>query len=312
MKRKILVADDEPNVHKILSRALSSEAYEVVSASNGTATLDMASTENPDVIILDINMPLMDGWDVLKELRRDVQTRLIPVIVVSAHGTVSDKVAGLGLGADDYVSKPFDLEELTARIAGTLQRNKLSLCANPLTHLPGNPAIEDDVMRRIRAHSPLAFHYIDINHFKSFNDAYGFERGDRIIQLTAEIILDSLRQDGGEDWFAGHIGGDDFVALTDPDRAPDVAQRIASRFDRVVPKLYRPADRARGFLEIRDRVGNMGRAPIVSLSIGIVTNRDRSFDAYAKVVQIASEMKAYCKSNTSSRLSRFCFDRRKD
>lgn len=189
MKQKILVADDEPSVQKLLARALSAEPYELVSVSNGRDALDLASSENPGVIVLDINMPGKNGIDVLKELRRNISTRMIPVILLTARASVSDEVSGLNMGADDYITKPFDLAELRARIAGILRRNQLALSANPLTHLPGSPMIEEEVNRHIQEKIPFAFFYVDISHFKSYNDAYGFARGDQVIRRTAEILV---------------------------------------------------------------------------------------------------------------------------
>lgn len=312
MKQKILIADDEQSVQRVLARALSTEPYELLSVSNGQEALAMASEQNPDVILLDINMPLKNGWDVLKELRGNLQTRTIPVIMLSANGTVDDKVGGLEMGADDYVTKPFAVAELKARVASALHRNHFALSANPLTRLPGSPAIEEEVNRRIRESIPFAFLYADINHFKSYNDAYGFAQGDLLIEATAEILMESLRSEGGKEWFAGHIGGDDFVVITEPDFAPGAAQAIASRFDQRAAGFYCALDRSRGCVEAKNRHGRLERFPLVSLSIGIVTSQRRTLDHYAKVVQIASEMKAYCKSNPGHRLSRFAFDRRGD
>ncbi len=311
MKQKILIADDEPDMQKMLARALDSEPYELVSTYNGKDAFDIARAKNPDIILLDINMPMRDGLDVLRGLRQNNQTRMIPVIMLTWNVAVEDEVAGLDMGADDYISKPFDIEELKARIASVLRRNQRAISANPLTRLPGSPMIEEEVNRRIRERSPFAFLYIDINHFKSYNDAYGFERGDRVIRETAEMLLGIL--DSGElgEGFIGHVGGDDFVAITDPIAAPHLAQRVVSRFDDTVPRFYNSSDRSSGFVRTKDRQGQWRENPLISLSIGIVSSERGTLDHYAKVVEIASEMKAYCKSNPINRLSRFAFDRRR-
>ena len=312
MRQKILIADDEEAVQKVLARALGSEPYELLSAFNGNDALDVATTQNPDIILLDVNMPEKNGWDVLRELRRNIQTCMTPVIMLTGCGVVSDKVGGLEMGADDYVTKPFTIEELKARIVSALRRHRLALSAHPLTRLPGSPMIEEEVNHRIRAGIPFAFLYIDINHFKSYNDAYGYARGDRVILETADILLGSFHADGGGDGFVGHIGGDDFVAITGPEQAPYVAERIVSQFDQRAPSFYNSADRRHGHIRIKNRMGRWQRFPLISLSIGIVVSQQRKLDHYAKVVQLASEMKAYCKSNPRHSLSRFAFDRRKD
>jgi diguanylate cyclase (GGDEF)-like protein len=312
MRQKILIADDEDSVRRVLARAFSPEVYELLCASDGKAALDMASMRNPDLILLDINMPGKNGREVLRALRRNAQTRMTPVIMLTACGVPADKIGGLEMGADDYITKPFMLAELKARVAGALRRNRRALSANPITKLPGSPAIEEEVNRLITASTPFAFLYVDINYFKAYNDAYGYERGDRVIRETAEILLDSFHSDGGEAGFVGHIGGDDFVVITDLAQAPYLAARITSEFDKRSPGFYTSLDRRRGFIRVKNREGRWQRFSPLSLSVGIVTTRHRVLDHYAKVVQVASEMKVYCKSNPSHHLSRFAFDRRNE
>ena len=311
MKQKILIADDEVSVQRVLARVLGSQSYELLRVSNGRDALDVALAQSPDIILLDINMPEKNGWDVLRELRGNSQTRMIPVIMVTGFGAVSDEVGGLEMGADDYITKPFATAELKARVAAALRRNRLALAANPLTRLPGSPMIEDEVNRRIREGTPFAFLYADINHFKSYNDAYGYARGDRVIRETADMLLESLRLEGGGG-FVGHIGGDDFVIITAPTQAPHLAQRVVSQFDQRTPGFYDSSDRRRGCIQVENRAGRRQRFPLITLSIGIVTTQLRMLDHYGKVVKIASEMKAYCKSIPDHQRSRFSFDRRRD
>lgn len=192
------------------------------------------------------------------------------------------------------------------------RREKPAWPANPPTGFPGGSMIEEEVARRIHGNIPFAFLRIGINHFKSYNDAHGLARGARVIRTTAEILMESLQGAGGRDWFVGHIGGDDFVVVTAPTRAPHVAQRIASRFDRRAGGFYKASDGSPGCARAGNRHGRRECRPALSLSIGIVTSERRKLDHYAKVVRIASEMKAYCRSLPGERLSRFAFDRRRE
>ncbi len=310
MKQKILVADDEPAIRKMVGRTLGSEFYDILTASNGEDALSRATRDEPDLIILDVAMPKKTDWEVLKELRCSRQTRTTPVIMLTGSGNISDEVVGLDSGADDYIIKPFVAAELKARVHSTLRRNKLGLSANPLTKLPGSPSIEEEVNRRIRDGVAFAFLYVDINHFKPYNDAHGFAKGDGVLRKTGDILEKSLEADTAG--FVGHIGGDDFVVIAEPDQAPHVAQRIVSRFDEMTPAFYESSDQSRGFIEAENRQGLRQRFPIISLSIGIVTSEQRVLDHYTKVVQLASEMKAFCKADTEHRLSRFAFDRRRN
>jgi diguanylate cyclase (GGDEF)-like protein len=281
-------------------------ARTVIAAGDGLEALSLAAARKPDLILLDVNMPLKNGWEVLGELRRSPATSMIPVIMLTSAGTVEDKVGGLGLGADDYMTKPFDHAELQARVEGLLRRHCLALSANPLTGLPGSPAIEAEVSRRIRDKASFALFHIDIDRFKTFNDVYGFAAGDKVLLATAEVIRESVGPG-----FAGHIGGDDFVAVIELEDAPLSAQRLVTLFDEKIPSLYSSSDRARGWIEAADRGAQRRRVPLLTVSVGIATTKRRAFTRYAEAAQIASEMKSYLKSGAARSLSRFAFDRRR-
>jgi len=312
MRQKILVADDEVFVQRIVARALAALPCEVVAASDGAQALELIGSFNPDLVVLDVNMPRKNGWQVLRELRGRLRSRAIPVIMLTCCGDLAAEVKGLDLGADDYISKPFDLEDLRARVMSVLRRTQADLSANPLTRLPGSPAIEAEVERRIRARQPFAFLYADIDNFKPYNDHYGFARGDEVIRASADIFVESIRASEAKDGFLGHVGGDDFVFMTEPAAAPLAAQHAVSAFDRKAVTFYDAADLSRGYIETRHRQGRLQRFPVMTISIGVVSTANRGLDHYAKVVAIASEMKAYCKSLPGERLSRFAFDRRRE
>ncbi|MBI4350642.1 MAG: response regulator [Elusimicrobia bacterium] len=311
MEHKILIADDDSTVLRLLCRLFKRPEYETLSASSGRQALELAVSGRPDLVLLDVNMPDASGRDVLRDLRSHQQTRMIPVILVTGNNATSDKVEGLSLGADDYVTKPFSLDELKARVEGLLRRKKLDICANPLTGLPGSPAVEEEVNRRLREDLGFAFFHIDIDNFKAFNDVYGFARGDEVIRKTAEFLVDALAQEGSSEDFAGHIGGDDFVAVTDAEKAADVALALVQAFDLKAPFFYDDEHRRRGYISAVSRAGKVARFPIMTLSLGISSNAQRPMRHYAEVAQTASEMKAYLKAQPNKGLSRFAFDRRR-
>ncbi|MBI4385919.1 MAG: response regulator [Elusimicrobia bacterium] len=311
-RRKILVADDEDAIQRVVARGLGTRAYELLQAKDGREALELACERAPDLIVLDIHMPQKSGWEVLRELRGNFKTRSIPIIMLTNQKAVKDRVNGLELGADDYIGKPFSIEELKARVAGVLRRTQLDLCSNPLTRLPGSPAIEAEVCRRIEAALPFAFLYCDIDHFKPYNDLYGYARGDEVIQETAYILLESLEKTETLGAFVGHIGGDDFVVVTRPDDAPPMAQAITSLFDERRARFFNAEDFQRGYIETKNRQDIAQRFPLLTLSVGIATTQNRSLRHYAKVVEIAAEMKHFLKSDPARRLSRFAFDRRRD
>lgn len=310
--RKILVADDDETVQMLLKRALESASDQLLSADNGIDTLRLALEESPDLIILDIFMPSMDGKDVLKALRRNRHTQLIPVIMLTGSGILADKLVGFELGADDYVTKPFEMDELRARVNSMLRRSNRDISANPLTRLPGSPAVQGFVSGKIRRRESFAFFYIDIDHFKVFNDVYGYAEGDRVIQDTASILLDMLKSVGRPNDFLGHIGGDDFVIVTDPACAESLAMAIAREFDRQVSSYYAAEDLVRGPVISKDRQGVERLVPLMTLSIAAATTETRNFSHYGKVVDIASEIKRYLKNLPASMRSLYLIDRRSD
>src|SRR3989344_7154516 len=183
-KEKILIIDDDPDILDVLTLALS-EYYEILAANNGEEGLKLAQSKAPDLVITDYKMPVMDGRQFCQTLKKDILLQHIPVIMLTGKGEVKDKVGGIDAGADDYVVKPFEPEELLARIKMILRRTERSLDANPLTHLPGNVSIMDEIQQRITQSRVFAVCYADLDNFKSYNDKYGFERGDEVIRQTA-------------------------------------------------------------------------------------------------------------------------------
>ena len=177
MPEHILIVDDEPHIRRILGFLLDQRGYVTSQAADGVEAVEVARRERPDLILLDLMMPRMDGFEVCEALRSDFVTSQIPVIMLTAKGEVSDKVRGLEGGANDYLTKPYDNKELIARVQNMLEWSRVQRQANPLTGLPGNQAIEKRLQVAVAAREPFAFMYLDIDHFKAFNDSYGYQRG---------------------------------------------------------------------------------------------------------------------------------------
>jgi diguanylate cyclase (GGDEF)-like protein len=242
----------------------------------------------------------MDGFELTRQLRQDSRTAGVSVIMLTARGLSADKLEGFSVGADDYIVKPFDTPELLARIRGVLRRAKEMRQQSPLTGLPGNVRIEDEIENRVRAGESFAVLYADLDHFKAFNDHYGFMRGDQVIQITAALIQEVAAEAAGPASFVGHVGGDDFIVVCDADEAEDVADLLVRRFDEAVPGMYDASDRERGHIEVPSRRGEAQRFPFLSISIGVATTSRRRFAHYAEAVAIATEMKAYTKGTVGS------------
>jgi diguanylate cyclase (GGDEF)-like protein len=300
MPESILVVDDDPDIARFVEVNLRSAGYDVAVAADGEEALQRASEMRPDLVLLDVMMPRIDGFEVAQRLRRNPQTANTSIIMLTAKALSTDKVLGLTAGADDYIIKPFDPIELLARVKGTLRRAKEMRNLSPLTGLPGNIRIQEEIERMVREGRPFAVLYCDLDNFKAYNDQKGFVRGDRMIQATARIIQDSVVEFAGADGFVGHVGGDDFVAMIPPEVAEDVAKRVVESFDAQVTEFYDPDDLERGYVEVEDRKGVLQRLPLVAMSIGVATTARRGFAHYGEAVAVATEMKQFAKRDAGS------------
>jgi PleD family two-component response regulator len=297
---KILVVDDEDHIRRILKFQLEKHGYRVVLAENGEVALELVRRESPDLILLDLMMPRIDGFETCRRIRQNFQTSQIPVIILTAKSELPDKIKGLQDGANDYLIKPYSNEELLLRVRNVLEWSLRQKEANPLTGLPGNRAIEKELQARIESKAPFAFLYLDIDNFKPYNDHYGYQKGDDAILFLGDIITEAVNSLGGGDDFVGHIGGDDFVIITAPERAEFIARHIVDEFDRGSLVLLREEDITRGFMEVRNRLGDVKRMPVMSLTIAIVLDEEGKLKHYAQVNDIASELKQYGKGMVGS------------
>ncbi|MDD2703220.1 MAG: response regulator [Candidatus Omnitrophica bacterium] len=295
MAIKILVVDDDPDIRDVLRLTLEGENYEVTEASNGEEALKAIASKSPDLVLVDYQMPLMNGLEVCHTVKKDILLRHLPVIMVTGKGEVNDKVDGLDAGADDYVVKPFEPKELLARIRMVLRRSEIDLEANPLTRLPGNVSILEELSRRMENGKPFAVCYLDLDKFKAYNDTYGFEHGDDVIRETARILIRVTQEKGNPDDFVGHIGGDDYVIITTTQRVDDLCQTVIKQFEQAAPLFYNETDRKNGCIFAHDRKGNEVKVPLLSISIGVVSNEYRKIDHVVQIGEIGAELKAFAK-----------------
>jgi diguanylate cyclase (GGDEF)-like protein len=294
-KPRILLVDDDPDILDVLEITLSEENYEILKASDGEEAIRIIKSKPLDLVLLDYNMPRMNGKQVCLEIKKDLLLQHLPIIMVTGKGELDDKVGGINAGADDYLVKPFEPKELLARIRMILRRTQRDLEANPLTRLPGNIPILNELSKRLQTEDLFAVCYIDLNKFKAYNDIYGFEHGDEVIRQTARILIRTVEERGNPDDFIGHIGGDDFVIVTSIDASEKISQKIIDDFEEIAPSFYNERDRKKGFIIAKDRKGREQRIPLLSLSIGIVNNEFRKIEHVAQIGEIGAELKSYAK-----------------
>ncbi len=302
---RILVAEDEPDVGMLLQEILVSEGYDVQLVSSGDQLVRRAQEQPPDLIIVDLLMPSMDGLEAIRQLRNDTRTAHLPMLILTAIGESSRVVEGFETGADDYIVKPYDREVLLARVRSHLRRATQLPTRNPLTGLPGNAAIQAEIKRNLEQRTPFALMYVDLDNFKAFNDEYGFSRGDRAIHLLTSVLKEHVDPND----FLGHIGGDDFVILHFGNRPEELCERIIRAFDEQIRTLYDEADLQRGYLTAIDRYGIPRQFGIISLSIGVVTTHSRTFSDVDEMSRVAAELKHAAKQVAGSS---FRIDRRSD
>lgn len=307
--KNILIVDDNKLSRKILKDTLEKAGYTIFEAKDGEEALEIYRNNSPDMVILDIIMPGMSGFDLLKILRNEEKNLMVPIILLTSQDDFNEKIYGLELGADDYLVKPFNYKELLIKVNNLFQRIQHNRMANPLTGLRGNLDIMAEIKKRIKENSLYAVMYIDLDNFKSYNDYYGFMRGDNVIKLTAKILSDSINLIGNHNDFLGHIGGDDFVIVTTPDKAEEMCNYIITHFDNDIKYLYDEDDRKRGYIETTNRAGQKHMFPFVSISIAVVTNEFRKFKSELEISEVAAEIKRKLKTIDGS-----CYlkDRRKN
>lgn len=295
MPDRILVVDDDPDIATFIEVALSTAGYDVAVAHDGERALAAVAERRPDLVLLDVMLPTIDGFEVASELRRRPELTGMGIIVVSARGMRDDRLRGLTLGVDDYIVKPFEPDVLLARVRAALRRLRQMRSVSPLTGLPGTGVIEEEVNRRLELGRGFALLYADLDHFKALNDTKGWDVGNRVILSAATVLQEAVALPGGADAFVAHIGGDDFLALVPPEAAEEVASWVCERFPKEIQAFYEPDELEGGFVEAIDRRGQRVRHPLVTISIGVATTAVRPFWHFGQVVAVATEMKQAAK-----------------
>lgn len=296
---RVLVIDTEDHGRQHVVQVLRSRGCdcEVVSADDNT--LQTAVDLRPDAIVLDSCVLEGAGPDLLRRMKADHRTALIPVICVAGDGDSAPVLDLLAAGADDYVAVPFDPDELLARIVGAARRRALLGGVSPLTGLPGNLLLTRELQTRLDAGGEFAFLHIDLDNFKAYNDRYGYVRGDRVIAETAQMLHAQIEGQGAS-VVLGHIGGDDFGIVTTIDAAPPLAAAIASAFDALAPSFYDDSERERGAITVETRDGRRLEVPLMSVSVGVALWTPGHARSTTAVADAAAEMKSVAKRHLGS------------
>ncbi len=287
-KSRLLVVEDDADIANMLKIYFSGLGYDVDVAYEGYAALDKTRQVLPQLIVLDIMLPGIDGYEVCRTLRTSTRTSHIPVIFLTQKDERSDKLQGLELGADDYITKPFDIEELKLRVQGALRRSERESLTDPRSGLPAGRLIEEQ-LRRIIREDEWALIDLRLNHLAAFNDVYGFVAGDDVLRFSAMLLGEVVDELGTANDFIGHAGGDNFIIISTDEAAPKITAKIKERFNEEVQTHYGFMDREQGFIQTTNAEGGMDQYPLMTISAGVVSPSQHRFADIREITEMAAE-----------------------
>jgi len=287
-KPRLLIVEDDHDISNMLKIYFSGLDFDVDVAARGADALDKTRSVLPHLIVLDIMLPDIDGYEVCRTLRTNTRTSHIPVIFLTQKDERSDKLQGLELGADDYITKPFDIEELKLRVMGAIRRSERESLTDPRSGLPAGRLIEEQ-LRRIIRESSWALMDLRVNHFEPFKDVYGFVAGDDVLRFTAMLISEVVDDLGTPADFIGHAGGDNFIVITTQAAADEMCSHIKERFAAEVQTHYNFIDRQQGFVTVNQPDGTSQSVPLMSLSIGVISPSEQGFADIREITEMAAE-----------------------
>ena len=287
-KSRLLVVEDDVDIGNMLKIYFSGMDFDVDVAVRGSDALDKTKQVLPHLIVLDIMLPDIDGYEVCRNLRTNMRTSHIPVIFLTQKDERSDKLQGLELGADDYITKPFDIEELKLRVQGAIRRAERESLTDPRSGLPAGRLIEEQ-LRRIIREKDWALIDARVNHFEPFKDVYGFVAGDDVLRFTAMMIGEVVDELGTSSDFIGHAGGDNFIVVTSAEKAPAIRDRIKERFNEEIQTHYNFMDRQQGFMQAPASDGTTKQVSFMTMSTGVVSPTEHSFADIREITELAAE-----------------------
>lgn len=287
-KARLLIVEDDHDISNMLRIYFSGLGYAVEVAARGKDALEKTRHSMPHLIVLDIMLPDIDGYEVCRTLRTNTRTSHIPVIFLTQKDERSDKLQGLELGADDYITKPFDIEELKLRVQNAIARSERESLTDPQTGLPAGRLIEDMLRKLIRMDG-WALMDIRLNHFEAFRDVYGFVAANDVLRFTAMLLGEVADEVGTENDFIGHAGGDNFIITTTDEGAARMKARMKARFAEEVQTHYNFLDRQQGFIIKPNASGQGEQTPLMTLGVGIVSPATHEFADIREITELAAE-----------------------
>jgi DNA-binding response OmpR family regulator len=289
MSSRILVVEDDFDISNMLRIYFTGQGYEVQVAPRGGEALAMTRKQLPNLIVLDIMLPDMNGYDVCRELRTTTRTSHIPIIFLTQKDERSDKIAGLELGADDYITKPFDIEELKLRVQNAINAANRQTQIDSKSNLPTGRLIEDHLRTLMRGEKKWTYLDMKINNFDLFSEVYGFVAGDEVIRFIALLIGEVVDQLGTPDDYVGHPGRDNFVVITHAQDSKKLREKLIERFNEEVKQHYSFIDRERGYILVPDGTHGEKQVELMTLAVGSVSTETHQFADIREITELAAE-----------------------
>ncbi|MCI0520214.1 MAG: response regulator [Chloroflexi bacterium] len=287
-KARLLIVEDDPDISNMLRIYFTGQKYDVDVAQRGSHALEKTRQYLPHLIVLDIMLPDIDGFEVCRSLRTNTRTSHVPIIFLTQKDERSDKLQGLELGADDYITKPFDIEELKLRVQRAIVRAEQQSLTDPRSGLPSGRLIEEQLRRAIRSEG-WALIDIRINHYDPFKEVYGFVAGDDVLRFTAMLLGEVVDQYGAPSDFIGHAGGDNFIILCAEENAAAIYQALKKRFAEEVQALYSYIDRQQGRISVVSESGQETHYPLMTIAAGVVSPSQQQFSDIREITELAAE-----------------------
>jgi len=291
-KARLLIVEDDFDISNMLRIYFTGQNYEVDVAPRGIVALEKTRSNLPNLIVLDIMLPDIDGFEVCRNLRTSTRTSHVPIIFLTQKDERSDKLQGLELGADDYITKPFDIEELKLRVQRAITRAEQQSLTDPHSGLPAGRMIEEQLRQIIRKQS-WAFIDIRINSFEQFKEVYGFVASDDVLRWTAMMMGDVVDELGTQNDFIGHAGGDNFVIITTEEAASSIRKRLKERFNTEVQTQYNFIDREQGYILSAGPDGQPVESALMTLSVGVVGPKEHLFADIREITELAAEARRH-------------------
>jgi DNA-binding response OmpR family regulator len=289
-KSRLLIVEDDHDIATMLTIFFEGQNFDVEIAARGSEALEKTRQNMPHLIILDIMLPDLIGYEVCKIIRTQTRTSHIPVIFLTQKDERSDRLQGLELGADDYVTKPFDIEELRLRVQNAIARSERERLTDPHTNLPSGKLIEDQLRQIIHTHG-WALIDVRLINFEAYKEEYGFVASDNVLRFTALLIGEVIDELGTQNDFIGHTGNDQFIIITREDTATRIRKRLEERFSEEILTHYNYNDRQQGFIFVSRNGGSRVKYPLMKLSFGNVSPSEYQFTDIREITEIASEIR---------------------